>query len=520
MQISKLPLAQTKQFPSLLLKYLQKDSNLQDFYNLFPDLKNFESQIEQNKKIYNNNCRKALHEVLTRQYSNFKKKPSIQVDSLLDENTFTVTTGHQLNIFSGPLYVIYKLITTINLAKKLKKNFPQYNFVPVYWMATEDHDFAEINHFNLFGKKYSWETDQKGAVGEMNTSEMKEIFSQITEKIPVFENAYLKNETLADATRCWVNDLFCDEGLLCLDANNSKLKSFLKPVIEDDIFKNSTIRLVNDESEKLSQSGFQAQVNGREINFFYLDKNIRERIIKTESGYEIINTDLKFTEPELKNLIDISPEKFSPNVLLRPVYQQIILPNLAYIGGPSEIAYWFQLKTLFEYHQANFPILMPRNFAFYINKVNNKKLEKLGITIEELFLDDNQLKNLFIERNSENPIDINEEKEILEKLFDLLLKKSLSVDASLEGFVKAERQKVYTSLETIEKRFKKAEEQKLSTQITQLSGLKAKLFPDGGLQERSDNFLNFYLNNPGFLNYLLENLDPLDFNFNIIIENE
>ena len=215
-----------------------------------------------------------------------------------------------------------------------------------------------------------------------------------------------------------------------------------------------------------------------------------------------------------------SPEKFSPNVLLRPVYQQIALPNLAYIGGPSEIAYWFQLKTLFKHFNTSFPILMPRNFALYINKVNQKKLDKLGISINEIFLDENQLKNLFVERNAENPVELAEEKKLFESLYENLLKKSMLVDASLEGFVKAERQKFVGSIENIEKRLKKAEEQKLSTQINQLLGLKSKLFPEGGMQERTDNFLNFYTNSPGFLTYLLENLDPMDFKFNVISENE
>ena len=520
MLISKIHLSQTKQFPSLLLKYLQNDDSLKDFYQSFPDIKNFEKQIDNVRQTYDPGCRKALHETLTRQYNGLENFPSLQIDSLLHENTFTVTTGHQLNIFSGPLYVIYKLITVINLAKKLKKAYPHFNFIPVYWMATEDHDFAEINHFYLFGKKYTWETNQTGAVGEMKTDEIAGLFSQITEKLPLFEDAYLKQNSLADATRFWAHQLFGGEGLLCLDASDKNLKEFLKPIIKDDIFNNSTIRFVKSQSEKLAGAGFEPQVNGRDINFFYLDNGLRERIIKPGNDYEINNTDLKFSEEELNQLIENNPKKFSPNVLLRPVYQQIILPNLAYIGGPSEIAYWFQLKTLFEHYKASFPILMPRNFALYINKVNQKKIEKLGLAIEDLFLDENQLKNIFISRNVEAPLEINEEKELFEKIFENLLKKSLLVDASLEGYVKAERQKSFSSIENIEKRFKKAEEQKLSTQINQLTGLKSKLFPEGSLQERTDNFLNFYLNNPSSLQFLLDNFDPFNFDFNVVIEDE
>lgn len=167
-------------FPKLFLDYITKNETLATFYNQFPDIEGFRKAIQ--SRNFTQEKRQTLVSALEKQYSNLDSKPDFSI--LLDDNTFTVTTGHQLNIFTGPLYVIYKIVTIINLAKRLKTEFPDYNFVPVYWMASEDHDFEEISVFNLFGKNYKWETTQKGAVGRMNPAELRAICDQIPERCP------------------------------------------------------------------------------------------------------------------------------------------------------------------------------------------------------------------------------------------------------------------------------------------------------------------------------------------------
>src|SRR5699024_1121789 len=148
------------------------------------------------------------------QYKGLPIKAPVQenIESLKQANTFTVTTGHQLNIFTGPLYFIYKIITVINTSKVLAKEYPDCRFVPVYWMASEDHDFEEINHFNLFGKTYRWETSQKGPVGRFSTESIQAVLDDLPEKVPLFENAYQEGKTLAAATRHYVHELFGAEG--------------------------------------------------------------------------------------------------------------------------------------------------------------------------------------------------------------------------------------------------------------------------------------------------------------------
>ena len=516
MHLHHLPLAQTRRFSALLSEYLSQKPALQPLYHHFPDLAGFTKQLSE--ASFEPEKREILHQVLTEQYAGYTRFPEANITALRDANTFMVTTGHQLNIFSGPLYVIYKLITTINLAHYLKSQFPDYQFVPVYWLASEDHDFEEINHFDLFGKKYTWETTQTGAVGRMNPHAISAILSQLPEKTALFEEAYTKHNTLADATRYWVNELFGQDGLICIDADHPRLKAQFRDVIQADVLQNEVLPLFENQTRQLEQLGYERQINGRDINFFFLENNRRERIVKTESGYQVLNTELVFSEEEIRKMIAENPEKFSPNVLLRPVYQQVILPNLAYIGGPAEVVYWFQLKRIFEHFGVLYPIVMPRNFGLYVNKATSKKLEKLGVTPAELFADEAEIKREFVTRNTENPLDTEAEKQKMNEIFESLIEKALQTDASLEGFVKAERQKAMASLENVEKRLKKAEEQKQSVQLNQLLGVRQKLFPEGGLQERNDNFLNFYLNNPQFLETLKAHFNPLDFSFNIFTE--
>ncbi len=512
MPSQQIELSEVGTFPKLFLDYINQQPHTKEFYDIYPNIEGFRDLIK--KRQFSQEKRQILVSVLEQQYQNINHKPNLQI--LLEANTFTVTTGHQLNIFTGPLYVIYKIITAINLAKKLKSAFPEYNFVPVYWMASEDHDFAEIASFNLFSKNYTWETDQKGAVGRMNPSELATILESLPEKADIFEKAYLQNTSLANAVRQYMNDLFGKENLICLDADHADLKQIFAPIIKDDLLQHNAYELVTKTTEKLQHLSYHTQISPRIINFFYLQDGLRERIVKEDNQYKVLNSDLSFSELEILEILEKNPENFSPNVVLRPLYQEVILPNLAYIGGPSEVPYWLQLKGMFDYYEESFPLLMPRNFALLINQANKKKMDKLGIYSEELFADEVSLKRKFVEKHSENSLSLAFEIDDISDIFERVLKKSMLIDPTLKAPVEAEKVKIIASLENLEKRLKKAEERNQENHVNQLLALKHKLFPDNGLQERKENFLNFYLNDADILQKLLDSFDPLDYRFNII----
>ena len=243
--------------------------------------------------------------------------------------------------------------------------------------------------------------------------------------------------------------------------------------------------------------------------------DIRERIVEKNEHYEILNSSKRFSKEEILSLADQNPEVFSPNVVLRPVYQQVILPNICYIGGPAEVCYWLQLKPVFDNYGVEFPILLPRNFGLVIPKNIQEKIQKLNLSDEDIFLDTVDLKKLFLSEDEEKPT-LKQQKQQLHDLFIEIMNIAEDLDPSLKGYVGAEETKALKSFTNIEKRLEKTHESRFEIQVKQLESIKEKLFPEGKLQERRDNFLNFYINNPNFIKELLENFDPLSKDFYLI----
>jgi bacillithiol biosynthesis cysteine-adding enzyme BshC len=515
MKLHSVALRATGQFPSLLLDYLDQKPELNDFYSVFPSLTQAKEAINQ-RVDFDPVKRRTLVEVLTKQYAGLANPPDFSL--LHGEHTFTVTTGHQLNIFTGPLYVIYKIVTTINLARALKEAYPDYDFVPVYWMASEDHDFEEIASFNLSGQKYTWPGQHSGAVGRLDPKELETILNQLSGEIPIFRKAYLEHETLADAVRYYMHELFGAEGLVTLDADDAELKRHFLPVIEDELVNQTSSGLVATTTERLEKLGYHTPVSAREINLFYLKGDLRERIVREGGIFKVVNTHLQFTEDEIRQEATAHPEHFSPNVVLRPLYEEIILPNLAYIGGPSEVPYWMQLKGVFDQYKVPYPMLIPRNFALYVNAASRHRMEKLGLTYDAFFKEKHQVKRDLVERLADHPLSLDLEKYAFAEVLSRVVNKALDVDPTMEKAVLAERARLFNSLESLEKRLRKAEARKHDIQLGQLQTLMDTFFPKGTPQERHDNFLGFYLNNRNFIKVLLENFDPLDFKFNVLEE--
>lgn len=519
MRIQKLELADTQAFSSFFLDYIHQKENLKPFYSLFPHIENFETQIESKAKSFPQTSRNILTAVLKEQYNGLTVSTATQqhIESLKSENTFTVTTGHQLNIFTGPLYFVYKIVTVINACKKLKQQYPAYNFVPVYWMASEDHDYEEIKYFRAAGKKYVWETDQTGAVGRFNPKSIEKLFDQIAGDISIFKNAYSKNKTLSGAVRHYVNDLFTDEGLVVVDADHPKLKQIFVPIMKADILDNTPANLVNQTNQQLEKSGYHAPVNARDINFFYLKDNLRGRIEKRGDTFQVVDSKISFTPEQIQTQIESNPEEFSPNVILRPLYQEMILPNLAYIGGPAELVYWLELKKVFDHFEQPFPILMPRNFALVVDAPTDRKMKKTGIDLKMFFAQKNFIYNHWVLQNSTQELTISKEMKQVSALFENLQARATSIDTTLSQFVGAQAQHTANALNRIEQKMLRAEKRRHTEKLQQIEAVKDALFPNGNLQERTDNLLNFYPADSTFIKQLLSHFDPFDFRFHTLI---
>lgn len=517
-------------FSELMSDYLNQKEHLTPLYNRFPKLENFKSQIDEKEKEWSllQNRRDALTDVLEEQYRNIVDKESVvfNIDLLKQHNTFTVTTGHQLNLFTGPLYFLYKIISTINLCKTLTQKYPDYNFVPVYWMATEDHDFEEIQYFNYGDKKVVYNRESNGGVGRLSTDgldEVLEVFKKLLGKhdnaqevISLFEKGYLNNSNLAAATRVIAHELFKHDGLIILDADSRELKKLAVPYFKEELLSQTSFKTVSDTLENWPKQ-YKIQVNPREINLFYLTDAYRKRIIENNGSYTVDDSNIKFTKEEILKELNDYPERFSPNVIMRPLYQEVVLPNLCYIGGGGEMAYWLELKKYFNSQKVTFPILLMRNSAMLVTSKQLKKAENLQIDIWDLFKKDHDLTTLLTEKISDIEIDFSKQKEHLKKQFKELHEIARLTDQSFENAVKAQEHKQIKGIEHLESRLLKAQKRKLKDHLDRAIILKMELFPNDSLQERQTNFSFFYQEyGASFIEKIKEGLDPLDQRFSII----
>lgn len=515
-------------FSKIIIDYLNQEKVLQPLYNRFPTLESFKDQIEEKQSNFSSKTRHILVDVLKSQYQTLEHtEDSItNIELLKENNTFTVTTGHQLNLYTGPLYFLYKIISTIKLCKQLKKQYPTFNFVPVYWMATEDHDFEEINHFHLNDKIIHWNQEGNGPVGRRSTNGLEPVYEAFVAHIGIgknaeqlknwFKEAYLNHDNLSDATRYLAHQLFGAYGLVILDADNHSLKELFSPHIKHELLNRDSIF---DSQKSFSiLKDYTIQVNPREINLFYISDSLRERIIFEENQYRINNTNITFSENEILEELKNYPEKFSPNVILRPLYQEAILPNLCYIGGGGELAYWFELKEVFRKHQVPFPILLLRNSVLLATQKQEQKRLKMNVTWKDLF----QKKEVFINQKtlelSELNFDFDSQRIFLERQFETLEALAYKTDKSFIGAVKAQKAKQLNGLDHLEKRLLKAEKKSHQDILMRLAVLHGELFPNGGLQERTLNFSEFYKEyGNDIIEALLLNLDPIDHRFDILV---
>jgi uncharacterized protein YllA (UPF0747 family) len=350
-------------------------------------------------------------------------------------------------------------------------------------MATEDHDWDEINHFYWLGKKFEITTSQKGAVGRFSLSEFEPFLKEIPNTIPAFHDAYSQAKNLSQAVRMYMNELFGDQGLICLDADDARLKSIFTPIILADLFDHSHLAPVENATKSLSEMGYKTQVNAREINLFYLMDGVRERIEKRGDIYHLLNTATTFSAKELH----------------------------AEVAEFPEVGYWLQFKGIFDLHQVPYPIVLPRNFAIILGEKHQQKINKLGIGLTDLFLEDFELRRKFVAGQSVHVLDCNSELNLISPIFNELANRAKSIDSTLEASVKAEFKRLENGLERMGKKLKRAEERNHEIAIRQLNQLKSFLFPEGQWQERHENFLNYYMEHPAFIQQLLDTFDPLLF---------
>ena len=473
----------------------------------FPSYKNLE--MVTGKVKLPRDHRETLSDVISDQYGEMETSEKVRenIDSLKAENSFTVTTGHQLNIFSGPLYIIYKIISTIKLSENLNAKHPEKKFIPVYWMASEDHDFDEIKAFFSRGKTYEWDIETSGAVGDIDPGSIKKLAGMIPDSVGVFEEAYSSSRTLSEAVRKYMNTLFKSYGLVVFDPSSSRLKSISSELMSADILENTTSHVERSSPDK-------SDVYVRKINFFYMREGLRSRIESVGDGFTVSGTDIKFSREEMGEEIEKHPERFSPNVVMRCLYQQTVMPNVAYVGGPAEVIYWLGFRKFFREYGKLFPVIVPRDSVLIISGKSSKTLDRYGLDLEDIFMGRSHLEKKAIGVLSDEDKNFSTEISRVRDQFESMAKKFKSVDKTMSPHVLANAKKTEKMLSQVEKRFIKSQKDQDRALLSKVGALYYDSFPEGTPQERKENIMTFYTST--LLEELHESLDPMELKFKII----
>lgn len=510
----------------LLLTYNQ-DAFLPFLENVF-SLETIERQASLKQKWFSEEKRELLQRVLEEQYAKAERSQNVSfnLNKLKESNTFTITTGHQLSLFTGPVFFVYKILHTIKLCEFLSEKFKEHHFVPVFWLASEDHDLEEIREVDVFGRKIRWETDQDGAVGRMTVEGLESLKSELRllfkanelDELDLLLGAY-QGKDLAEATFNLVNKLFGKYGLLCLNADHKDLKRTFVPVLEKELLSKFSFGAVNLSTDKLKQDGFKAQVKPNNINLFYINNIKRVKILPEETSFYIEDKGL-LSEEQMLDMLHQHPECFSPNVVLRPLYQEYILPNICYVGGVGEISYWLQLKGVFDAVDVPFPLVQTRTSVLYIDSIIHKKMNKSGLLLEELFSDKEELKRRKLKEQASEELDFTEISAASDALSTELMSKIKSIDPGLEKYAGAEIARMKNQIEAIQSRLTKVLKQKNEDQLLAIDAIYERLFPSGMMQER---VLNIFSMCPDGkiserIDELFHAIDPLDPDLLILME--
>lgn len=501
---SHIPYQQTGFFSKIVIDYLNNDEKLKQFYDYTPDIDGIKKAIANRKNFKTN--RELLVNEIKEQYKNIplNQLQSKNIELLLNENTFTITTAHQPNIFTGPLYFIYKILHAIKLANHLNNEFVNQQFVPIYFMGSEDADLEELGFININGEKIKWETKQTGAVGRMKIDEnflkiIERIKGEIgvnyygNELIDTIIKCYTLNKPIQEATLEFVNYLFQHFGLLIIIPDNFNLKKSFSKIISKELTQNYSSKHLQLSVNQLNNI-YKIQTQGRDINLFYLKDNHRFRIIKNGENVGFKNENNIFESIDFQKEIENNAIAFSPNVILRGVFQEFILPNIAFIGGGGELAYWLELKEVFKQSKVPYPVLFLRNSFLIIESKNLKNKTDLELSNLDLFKSENSLiaDKINNQKNSEFVIAENKALQQIEDGY-MQLQKSLEVYyPTLKTHTQNLQTKALKKLEVLKKKIVKAEKKNNYELVNKLTVLKQKLFPNNNLQERVDNIAIYY----------------------------
>lgn len=502
--------------PNLFLDYLYEFENVEKFYGKnFRDEQGYQKLFD-SLQSYERPHREKVTEIIKEQYKNIRasKLTLSNIEELNSINTIAIVTGQQLGIFGGPLYTFYKTITAIKLATYLNDKYDKFNFVPVFWLEADDHDFDEVRKINILDRDNSLRTlmyddglDEavnRGSVGNIKFNDnlrklLEELSSSLRESefkmtlMDLLKSFYQPDATFLESFRNLLIRLFDEYGLVVFNPSAPEVKKLLTPVFKKELsdYKEHTVSLVERSAEL--EEIYHAQVKVKPVNLFYLDENERLSIEPTDEGFRLKGRRKKFSYDDMTAQLEFAPERFSPNVLLRPVCQDYLLPTGFYIAGPAEISYFAQLTPLYNFFGIISPYIYPRASATILENNIQSLLNKYQLKIEEAFSPQEDLIEKIIARNSGNNIDalFEDAQEKINAVLNELGKNLSAIDKTMLDLTEKTGNRINESLKYLRTKANDAERRKHEVTIRQLNKIQNVLYPNENLQERELNFTYF-----------------------------
>lgn len=498
-----LPLSASGLLSPLMQALAQRDERVREVLGKVPDASGWAASVRARKTFPGFPVEVAS--AIRRQQAWLGFSPA-QERNLLDleqGRAFTVTTGHQLSVLGGPLFFFIKLAQVIRLSRFAEQMMPDCRVVPVFWMATEDHDLDEITRFRFFGHDLSMAVPEGGlgAVGRLDAAvvaplrEALSAFRDVDAVLALWDRHYVSGRTLSQATRSLVQEVAGAEGLLVLDADDAALKACFAPWMRRELQEQGAQREVEEATRRLSELGLlpsgKGQVTARPINLFYLENLRRTRLVQAEFGVALNDGNKTWSQKEVEEELADHPERFSPNVVLRPLYQEVLLPNLAYVGGPGELSYWLQLTQLFDKEDVPMPLLVLRNSLVYQDFGTCNKWKKLPLGDWDWLLAESVLMEKLLEQAALPEDDFSSIDRSLDGVLDSLKDRLAHADASLGPWAEAEATRIRQQVEQMKGRYRKTRKSSQDLALQHIRKVQQKWLPGGALHERTDNLFQY-----------------------------
>ncbi len=531
-----------KHTTNLFRDFIYNFDKVNSFYaGDFRKLESFEKCLGalQKRTFYRN----EIASILEKQNSEWgaSKQTLANISYLKDSSSVAVFTGQQVGIFGGPLFTVYKAISVIKLAEELSAKL-KTKVIPLFWLATDDHDFLEVNHIYLlnpqsqvakleYHPQSEWQGKPMAKVVldktindflqalEVNLTQTKyrnEVLGKLFEY-------YKAGENLGTAFAKWLTTLLEKYGLILVNPADENLKRLAVPIFEKEIEQNGTLEnILRETNSQLEQNHYHQQIKKKENYLNILVDNGQRSTIRKEKETLVVDASgEKFSSQKLKELLKEKPNLFSPNVVLRPIVQSYLFPTLAYVGGPSEVAYFAQLKDLHKALNINMPVVYPRSALVLLEKKTLEILEKYKLDIKEILAPDIEL---VINQTVEKTLPADWEENFTEtqlnikRDFEKLEQAVIGIEPTLKETFATSKNKIDLELNKLKEKYFQAYKRKNNTIREQIYKLRNHLLPENELQERKFNIV-YYLNKYGFglIDFLYQNIEADEFEPQVLI---